>query len=257
MALSHLDKYADILPHLATASGGGGSMAIGGAITGATDGSILFVGAGGLLAQSASLTWDNVDSQLVLGAGTVGKPSLIFGDDTTGMYSSGFNTLGWAISGIAAMKLGGAGPDSDQTLAIGRCLIDSRLTDRMILSHRDQSITSAYSLSQTAGGASTLNSVTGQNVGLATGGSTRWYVEGSALAWTPGTDGGAGADLGATANRIRNVFLGSYMEMSEMTAPAAPAVNKARFFCEDNGAGKTRIMAIFNTGAAVQIAIEP
>jgi len=41
------------------------------------------------------------------------------------------------------------------------------------------------------------------------------------------------------------------------TAPAAPAANNVRIYAEDNGAGKTRLMALFATGAAQQIAIEP
>jgi hypothetical protein len=48
-----------------------------------------------------------------------------------------------------------------------------------------------------------------------------------------------------------------YHEMSEMTAPAAPAANRVRIYAVDNGAGKTQLMAQFATGAAVQIAIEP
>lgn len=48
-----------------------------------------------------------------------------------------------------------------------------------------------------------------------------------------------------------------YNEMTEMTAPAAPAANGARIYAEDNGAGKTRLMVKFATGAAQQIAIEP
>lgn len=47
-----------------------------------------------------------------------------------------------------------------------------------------------------------------------------------------------------------------YHEMTEMTAPAAPATNSARFFLEDNGAGKTRFMVQFATGVAQQLAIE-
>lgn len=47
------------------------------------------------------------------------------------------------------------------------------------------------------------------------------------------------------------------MEFDEMTGPGAGAVNTCRLYVEDNGAGKTRLMAIFNTGAAQQIAIEP
>jgi len=48
-----------------------------------------------------------------------------------------------------------------------------------------------------------------------------------------------------------------YHEMQEMTAPAAPSANRVRIYAEDNGSGKTRLMALFPTGAAQQIAIEP
>jgi hypothetical protein len=40
-------------------------------------------------------------------------------------------------------------------------------------------------------------------------------------------------------------------------APAAPAANKVRIYAVDNGSGKTQLMALFATGAAQQIAIEP
>ncbi len=47
------------------------------------------------------------------------------------------------------------------------------------------------------------------------------------------------------------------LSMAEMTAPGSGAVNTVRIYAEDNGAGKTRLMAIFNTGAAQQVAIQP
>jgi len=50
---------------------------------------------------------------------------------------------------------------------------------------------------------------------------------------------------------------GAALEMHEMTAPAAPSSNRARIYAEDNGAGKTRLMVRFPSGAAQQIAIEP
>jgi hypothetical protein len=50
---------------------------------------------------------------------------------------------------------------------------------------------------------------------------------------------------------------GATMELFEMTAPAAPAANGVRIYAEDDGSGKTRLMALFATGAAQQIAIEP
>lgn len=50
---------------------------------------------------------------------------------------------------------------------------------------------------------------------------------------------------------------GGYLEMLEVTAPAAPGANRVRIYTQDNGAGKTQLMAIFPSGAAQQIAIEP
>lgn len=47
-----------------------------------------------------------------------------------------------------------------------------------------------------------------------------------------------------------------YVELTEMSAPSGSA-NTVRLFTEDNGSGKTRLMAQFGSGAAVQIAIEP
>ena len=44
---------------------------------------------------------------------------------------------------------------------------------------------------------------------------------------------------------------------SERTAPSAPAANGVYIYAEDNGGGKTRLMALFNSGAAQVIATEP
>lgn len=51
-------------------------------------------------------------------------------------------------------------------------------------------------------------------------------------------------------------LLGS-LTLAELVAPAAPAANKGVLYLEDNGAGKTKLMIRFATGAAQQIAIEP
>ncbi len=68
-------------------------------------------------------------------------------------------------------------------------------------------------------------------------------------------------DLGATSGNIggafRRLFLAQFIETKEMTAPAAPSTNGVRIYAEDNGSGKTRLMALFATGVAQQIAIEP
>lgn len=60
-----------------------------------------------------------------------------------------------------------------------------------------------------------------------------------------GLEGGAGNNGGAS------------LECIEQAAPSAPSTDRVRIYAEDNGAGKTRLMAKFATGAAQQIAIEP
>jgi hypothetical protein len=54
-----------------------------------------------------------------------------------------------------------------------------------------------------------------------------------------------------------NVKINKYIEQTEMAAPSAPAANGVRIYAQDNGAGKTQLMALFASGAAQQIAIEP
>jgi len=50
---------------------------------------------------------------------------------------------------------------------------------------------------------------------------------------------------------------GGALGLVEITSPAAPATNGVYIFAEDNGGGKTRLMARFATGATQQLAIEP
>jgi hypothetical protein len=89
-----------------------------------------------------------------------------------------------------------------------------------------------------------------------TGGGAQWFINTSGHFGTYGSDNVY--DIGASGgNRPRNLFLGSYAQLSEMTAPAAPAANGVRIYAVDNGSGKTQLMALFATGAAQQIAIEP
>lgn len=50
-------------------------------------------------------------------------------------------------------------------------------------------------------------------------------------------------------------ILNGILEMDEISTPAAPAVNGGRIYLDDSG-GKTRLMVLFNTGAAIQLAIQ-
>jgi hypothetical protein len=62
---------------------------------------------------------------------------------------------------------------------------------------------------------------------------------------------------GSSWNERFRVLQGGGVEMEEVTAPAAPATNKARLFVRDNGSGKTQLVVRFPTGAIQVIATEP
>lgn len=49
----------------------------------------------------------------------------------------------------------------------------------------------------------------------------------------------------------------NYHELTEMTAPSAGASDTVRIYAVDNGGGKTQLMALFASGAAQQLAIQP
>ena len=97
--------------------------------------------------------------------------------------------------------------------------------------------------------------IQGTSVTVRIGTTNRWFFYASNHF---GPAGDATQDIGTSSLRVRNFFQGGgYHEMAEMTAPAAPATNSVRIYAQDNGAGKTQLMALFATGAAQQIAIEP
>ena len=85
-----------------------------------------------------------------------------------------------------------------------------------------------------------------------------------ALQWTGSNNGGGAPDTSIRrggAGIVRFSDGGSAgpsaIEMQEWgTAPAAPAANGVRIYAREEG-GKTALFARFNTGAEVQIAIEP
>jgi hypothetical protein len=64
------------------------------------------------------------------------------------------------------------------------------------------------------------------------------------------------AELPTRAAFTQGLTTAAPIELVETTS-AVPAVNRARLWVEDNGAGKTRLMVQFATGAPIQIAIEP
>jgi len=67
----------------------------------------------------------------------------------------------------------------------------------------------------------------------------------------------AEADVLALASGDSLKIVQGYVEGAEMTPPAAPAANGYRLYSDDSGGGKTRLMVLFASGVAQQIAIEP
>ena len=68
-----------------------------------------------------------------------------------------------------------------------------------------------------------------------------------------GTDG----DVFRVPDGAAEVQFQGDIQFTEMTAPAAGAVNTGRLFARDNGSGKTQLAVIFNTGAIQVLATEP
>ncbi len=117
-------------------------------------------------------------------------------------------------------------------------------------------------------------SAVGSGIALARFGNTIQCDSGTVHTWTSGNVNGT-VDSGISRNaagivevnngtagtwrdlKLRNLLNTEYHQMTEMTAPSAPAANSVRIYAEDNGAGKTRLMALFATGSAVQLGIEP
>lgn len=97
----------------------------------------------------------------------------------------------------------------------------------------------------------------GSDVRLVAGGGQVWWRDPGtgAYSWYPHDDNTR--HLGSASNRWQNLYIGEFIEGTEMTAPSAPAANKFRIYATDNGAGKTVLYVLFASGAAQQIAIEP
>lgn len=82
------------------------------------------------------------------------------------------------------------------------------------------------------------------------------------LKWGNATAYNATKDVGFARSaagilRVSNASTGGgALEFTEQSAPSAPSANNVRIYAVDNG-GKTELLALFNSGAAQQLAIEP
>ncbi len=88
---------------------------------------------------------------------------------------------------------------------------------------------------------------------MANGGAIQWF---NSVTQTKKVQLSSTGDTGARLNLFGGAG-GAYLEMEEMTAPSAPVMNRGILFLRDNGAGKTQLCILFNTGAVQVIATQP
>jgi len=220
-----------------------GGIAIGDTITDATEGSVLFAGAAGVLAQNnTAFKWVNADTQLQLTAGGATKTPLyvkLAGSQTADafqVYASDGTTKRFAISGA--------------TPSLSAPQINFGTATTGIYSAGATSVQMVYS------GVSRLDFDFSNNaVRLDSAGQFTW----SGTSGNPSASNDIGlARVAAGVLKVTNSGSGAgALEFLEQTAPSAATANSVRIFAQDNGAGKTQLMALFATGAAQQIAIEP
>jgi len=130
----------------------------------------------------------------------------------------------------------------------GNAVIDGNLT------------AGTYRINRDPGGTARLEHQTSASTkwynGLA-GATEDYYMSGDATAMRAEWSTGHMSIGHAAAPAARLDIDAGAMRLAEMSPPSAPAANSVVLYAEDNGSGKTRLMARFATGAAQQVAIEP
>lgn len=219
---------------------GVGGVSVGDSIGSATEGSVFFAGASGVLAQdNANLFFDNTTNRLLVGNGAGGDS-------------------------VDALRLISTNADYAPALTF----------------YRNTSTVAAQIIPYYQGGLLMYGPSSKVHFGMPGQPADAWPVSISATSYTAATSLLARAtDAGAipivakgTTSQTANLFeaqpVGSSSPlvavgpaggilMAEMTAPAAPAANNVILYAVDNGSGKTQLMALFSSGAAQQVAIQP
>ena len=86
--------------------------------------------------------------------------------------------------------------------------------------------------------------LSGTQVNLQTGGTTRWIVQTALL---PNIDGAS--DVGSSASRVRNLYLYSYTEQRQISTPANPPAGSVRIYPKTDG----KLYMLSSTGVEVEI----
>lgn len=228
------------------------------------------------LGDSSAFTFTSGDDNTVVGQHS-GKVGVTGSSNTALGASSEFSSTtptGQTVIGFAAAALG------DDSITLGRStdkvhvaggFLDFTGTSASFPAFKRNAATVQVRLADDSAftGIEALQFIAGYFTGNVTdglqlqiGSATKWRINNvSPFEFYPQTDNAF--DLGATAQRARTGYFGTsvvnagYYEGVEMSAPAAPGANGFRVYAEDNGSGKTRLMCVFNSGAAQQLAIQP
>lgn len=159
----------DAQGRLTSASSGSSDLAIGGAVTSGTSGSVLFVDSSGNLAQ----------------------------DNTNLNFNDATNTL--TTGAITAAS------DTDATFTFGRARVYNPATDQAGFAHIDRATATGYALLQTTAGLTILGAAATQNISFAKDGTAVWTIDASTHYLSPAAD--ASYDIGTSLLRPRDLRL--------------------------------------------------
>lgn len=198
--------------------------------------------AAGSFAGMSGTAWDNTNRSLTITGATVtaDKPLL----DLTQTWNNG------------AVSFYGIRMDITQTAVGGGALMDLRVGGSSKFNVRyDGNLTTPICNVGNPGG-NIFCGIWNNSVDIVSGGKIGFNSNSSQI---------YGGSLDTNIMRVAAGILGvrngstggAAISMVEQTAPSAPSTNGVYIYAEDNGSGKTRLMALFPTGAAQQIAIEP
>jgi hypothetical protein len=221
----------------AAASGGGGTP-------GGSDTQIQFNDGGSTFGGDSALVWDKTNNKMTIASGTLttSQPALnitqTWNDGAvtfTGMDIAITSTASAAASRLLNIRVGAT--DVFYISRSGRLNVyDLNCWDGDLLIYRSTNL------------AARINQAL--------------FSVGTTMALSPDSPSAPDCYItrvaaGITGIRAGSTSAGGALSFVEQTSPAAPATNGVYVFAEDNGGGKTRLMARFATGATQQIAIEP
>lgn len=207
-----------------------------------TEGSVIFAGASALDENNTAFFWDDTNTQLKLTSGSATKTPfkiILAGSQTADalqVYANDGTTKRFAISGA--------------TPAISTPQINFGTANTGIFSNSSADMSFVFSDVKRVEWDFANNAQR-----FASDGQITWSNTGGNPSAT--NDVGLGR-VATNVLKVTNSGSGAgALQWQEMTTPTAPSANNVILFAQDNGAGKTQLMALFATGAAQQVAIEP